>query len=71
MQFPKSHEVTLQWPPHSICEVIDVTNSDVINRNFGTALFLTKRGSSSKSMFEGGNGNETSQNSFMCVMIKL
>lgn len=52
-QFPERPDSQIQWPPEAICELIDTINSDVINRNFSTALF-NKRGFSSKSPYEGG-----------------
>lgn len=52
-QYPETNNMTTQWPPDTICEIIDSINSDAINRNFATAVF-NKRGSSSKAPFEGG-----------------
>jgi hypothetical protein len=43
-----------QWPPDPICQVIDTINSEVLTRNFSTAVF-NKRGFSSRGPYEGGN----------------
>lgn len=42
------------WPPDEICDVIEKVNSENLKRGFSSAVF-NKRGSSSRSPFEGGN----------------
>ena len=43
-----------EWPPEKIFEIIEEINSDVLKRNYSTAMF-NKRGSSSRGPFDGGN----------------
>jgi hypothetical protein len=50
-QYP---EKDLNWPPDSICSIIESINTKSIKNNFSTALF-NKRGSSTRGVFEGGN----------------
>jgi hypothetical protein len=43
-----------EWPPEKIFKIIEEINSDVLKRNYSTAMF-NKRGSSSRGPFDGGN----------------
>ena len=43
-----------EWPPEKIFEIIEEINSDILKRNYSTAMF-NNRGSSSRGPFEGGN----------------
>lgn len=43
-----------EWPPEKIFKIIEEINSEVLKRNYSTAMF-NKRGSSSRGPFDGGN----------------
>lgn len=51
-KYPETPEQS--WPPKEICNVIQKLNSDTINRNFSTATF-NKRGGSTRGAFDGGD----------------
>jgi len=51
-KYPEAPEKS--WPPNEICKIIQNINSDTINRNFSSATF-NKRGGSTRGAFDGGD----------------
>lgn len=50
-QYPEN---IAEWPQEKIFELMEVINSDSLNRNYSSAMF-NKRGSSTRGPFDGGN----------------